>query len=252
MNIKSNIGKAIYMSVGILLLLVSLVIADTAQAVELPPGMVIGDDQGIKIKDDGEYLVDVRDVIPGKAWSVKITISNLERDIPYHLTMRVSKPTLVQGTLDLSKAIQMRLVYDTKVIYSGPVSGDNGKINLQDVASPVDLGTFKSGDTRMLEAYFELDGKEYGNEDFAEKNIFENIWYFKAVKTKLPDTSNSSDDPKKPGTSSSTTPGKDIFKLPNTGEEWRNALIFVIIGMFLVMLALLIVKHKVLDKKKSQ
>lgn len=252
MKMKSNVRKAIYMSVGILFLLLSLVIADTAKAVELPPGMVIGDDQGIKIEDDGEYLVDVRDVMPGKAWSMKITITNLERDIPYHLTMRVSKPTLIQGTLDLSEAIQMRLVYDGEVIYSGPLSGDNGKINLQDVASPVDLGTFKSGDTRMLEAYFELDGKKYGNKDFAEKNVFENIWYFKAVKTKLPDTgSSSSDDPKKPGTSSSTTPGKDLLKLPNTGEEWRNAMIFVIIGMFLVMVALLIVKHKVLDKKKS-
>ncbi|WP_321385850.1 LPXTG cell wall anchor domain-containing protein [uncultured Enterococcus sp.] len=251
MKMKSKIRKAIYIGVGLVFLLLSLVIADAAQAVELPPGMVIGDDQGIKIEDDGEYLIDVRDVMPGKAWSVKITISNLERDIPYHLTMRVSKPTLIQGTLDLSEAIQMKLIYDGEVIYSGPLSGDNGKINLQDVASPVDLGTFKSGDTRMLEAYFELDGAKYGNSDFFEKNIVENIWYFKAVKTKLPDTSSSSDDVTKPGTSSSTTPGKDIFKLPNTGEEWRNALVFVIIGMFLVMLALLIVKHKVLDKKKS-
>ena len=250
MKMKSNIRKVIYMSVGIVFLLLSLVIADTAKAAELPPGMVIGDDQGIQIKDDGEYLIDIRDVMPGKGWSTKITISNLERDTPYHLTMHVSEPTFVQGTLDLSEAIQMRLVYDGNEIYSGPLSGDNGTINLQDTMSPVDLGTFKSGDTRMLEAHFQLDGAKYGNSDFFEKNIVENIWYFKAVKTKLPDTS-SSEDPTKPSTSTSTTPGKNIFSLPNTGEEWRNAMVFVIIGMFLIMLALLIAKHKVLDKKKS-
>ena len=210
----------------------------------LPPGIVAGDDQGIKIKNDGQYLVDIRDVAPGKKWSTKITIINIEKDIPYLLTMNISKPTLVKGSLDLSKAIQMTLIYEGKEVYKGPLSGVNKTINLQDKSTPLNLGTFKGGDSKMLEAHFELDGKSYTNRDFFEKNVVENIWYFKAIKTILPDTSEP-DQPEKPFLENLTSK----LRLPNTGEEWRNALIFSCIGLFLILISLLIVKHKKQEKK---
>lgn len=230
-----------------LFLLISLPLAlkpvEASSESNLPPGIVAGDDQGIKIKNDGQYLVDIRDVAPGKKWSTKITIINIEKDIPYHLTMNISKPTMVNGSLDLSKAIQMTLMYEGKEVYKGPLSGINKTLNLQDTSTPLNLGTFKGGDTKMLEAHFELDGKAYTNRDFFEKNVVENIWHFKAVKTMLPNTL----DPEKPEKPFLETLISK-FKLPNTGEEWRNALLFSCIGLFLILISLLIIKHKKQEK----
>lgn len=160
----------------------------------LPPRMVIGDDQGIKVQTNGSYFVEIRDVEPGKKWSTKITMINLEKEIPYRLTLHVNKPKLIEGTLDLSKEIQMKLIYENQLIYEGPLSGVSAKKNLQDASTPIDLGLFKSGETRMLEVQFELDGEKYTNRDFFQKNIMENEWVFKAVKTTLPET-NSPDTP---------------------------------------------------------
>ncbi|MBO0467148.1 hypothetical protein JZO73_06330 [Enterococcus plantarum] len=239
--------EARWLVVG-LYLLISLSLAlnpiEVNSESNLPPGIVAGDDQGIKIKNDGQYLVDIRDVAPGKKWSTKITIINMEKDIPYHLTMQISKPTIVEGSLDLSKAIQMTLIYERKEVYKGPLSGVNKSLNLQDKSTPLNLGTFKSGDTKMLEAYFELDGKEYTNRDFFEKNVVENIWYFNAIKTTLPETKDP-DDPEKPFIENILSK----LKLPHTGEEWRNALIFSCIGLFLILISLLIIKHKKQEKK---
>ncbi|MTD38396.1 hypothetical protein GIX45_07120 [Erwinia sp. CPCC 100877] len=210
----------------------------------LPPGMIVGDDQGIKVKNDGNYLIDVRDVAPGKKWSTKITIINVEKDIPYRLTMTVSKPTLIKGNLDLSEAIKMTLIYEGQEIYKGPLSGVSKAKNLQDTAAPLDLGTFKSGDSRMLEATFELDGKKYTNRDFFTKNIVENLWQFKAVKTTLPDTKEPDQSEDGPLLSKIL----DRLSLPKTGEQWREALLFSCIGLFLILLILLIIKYKA-DKK---
>lgn len=206
----------------------------------LPSGMIVGDDQGIKVKSDGKYLIDIQDVAPGKQWSIKITILNVEKDIPYQLTMTSSKPTLIEGSLDLSKAIQMTLLFDGKEVYQGPLSGIGQTVNLQDQSKPLNLGIFKSGDTHLLEANFELDGKSYTNRDFFKKNIVENVWQFKAIKTVLPDTKEP--DPDTPKTIIDRL--KDMVSLPKTGEEWREAILFTCIGLFLILVILLVLKYK--------
>lgn len=248
MKRKCRENKWLLIGVFLLIsLLLTLKPVEVHSETNLPPGIVAGDDQGIKIKNDGQYLVDVRDAAPGKKWSTKITIINIEKDVPYHLTMSVSKPTMIEGSLDLSEAIQMTLFYDGKEIYKGPLSGNNKTVNLQNKSAPLNLGTFKSGDTKMLEAQFELDGKSYTNRDFFKKNVVENIWYFKAVKTTLPDT-NQPDQPDQPFLEKIV----NKLRLPNTGEEWRNALLFSCVGLFLVLVSLLIIKHKKIERKSHQ
>lgn len=233
---KNWVMTVLFVLIGLLFILKPV---EANSESNLPSGIVAGDDQGIKIKNDGQYLIDFRDVEPGKKWVTKITIINIEEDIPYHLTMSISKPTLIEGSLDLSQAIKMTLIYDGQERYKGPLSGVTKTVNLQDKSTPLNLGTFKGGDTKMLEAHFELDGKMYTNRDFFKKNIVENIWYFKAVKNKLPDT-------KEPDEQDKPLAEKLMSKIkfPRTGEEWRNAMIFSCIGLFLILVFLLILKHK--------
>lgn len=216
-----------------------------ADTISLPPRMVVGDDQGVKVQTDGSYFVEVHDVEPGKKWSTKITLINLEKEIPYRLTLHVKAPKLVEGTLDLSQEIQMTLIYENQIIYEGPLSGISEKKNLQDTSEPIDLGLFKSGETRMLEAQFELDGKKYTNRDFFQKNVMENEWIFKAVKTGLPDTE-SPDDPNL----SIVDKIKRKLQLPQTGEEWENALLYFCLGLFLLLVGMLIIRYKQTNCRK--
>ncbi|MTD38337.1 hypothetical protein GIX45_06825 [Erwinia sp. CPCC 100877] len=130
--------------------------ATQAQSKELPQGIVIGDNQGILVKKDGKYLVEVNDVMPGKKWHTTISMINMEKDIPYKLTMLISAPRLITGSLDLSTAIQMKITYENKIVYEGPVSGISLTQNLQNTA--LELGTFKAGDSRAMEVDFSLSG----------------------------------------------------------------------------------------------
>lgn len=239
-KLKRNLIIGLFVCLN-LLIIPQFAAADSSP--DLPSGMIVGDEQGVKVKSDGDYLIDLRDVQPGKKWSKKITIFNMEEDIPYQLTMHISPPILVEGSLDLSKAIQMVLTYEGKKIYEGPLSGVSSSLDLQNELTPLNLGVFKGGDTRMLEVSFELDGKKYTNKDFLKKNVVENIWHFKAVKSVLPDTKGS-EDPQ--------NINKRLFRLPQTGEEWRDAIIFSCIGLFLLLVALLIWKYRVGENNQEK
>lgn len=197
---------------------------------QLPPGLVIGDDKGIAVKEDGKYLIEVNDVAPGKRWKTEITMLNVEKDVPYALSMKVYPPD-VSGPIDFSKAIAMKLTYEGKVVYDGPLSGVSDQVNLQ--KTYLDLGMLSSGDSKGLTVELEMDSS-YTENDFMVKSVTENIWEFRAVKTKKPI------DPDKPPIKK---PGI-IGLLPQTGEEWRNTLIAICLGLFLVMTILLIMKKR--------
>ncbi|MTD38338.1 LPXTG cell wall anchor domain-containing protein [Erwinia sp. CPCC 100877] len=63
----------------------------------------------------------------------------------------------------------------------------------------------------------------------------ENVWNFYAVKTK-------STDPKQ------NENNKPIGKLPQTGEEWRQMILYVCLGLFLLLIVLLFGKEKRIKK----
>lgn len=236
MNCK-NWFKELSLAAFSFIVLLSQPVGGMAQ--ELPPGMVIGDDQGITVKDNGDYLVEVNDVLPGKKWHTTVSMVNMEKDVPYHLSMLISPPE-VSGSLDLSKAIQMKLTYGGTIVYDGPVSGVNSILNLQ--RTPLDLGVFKAGDSRALEIDFSLSGT-YTNKDFAKKNILDNVWTFYAVKTK------ESTPPTVEESGTVLLPTKPLGRFPSTGEAIRQGMVFLCLGLFVVLIVLLIWKaqHKSTD-----
>lgn len=196
------------------------------RAEELPPGIVIGDSNGLDATRNGEYHVNVNNVMPGKNWHTTISIINMEKDIPYRLSM-IIEPSIVSGKLNLSEELEMVINYDGKKIYQGPASGISETKNLQN--TPIDLGVFKSGDSRALEVEYSLSG-EFTNQDFEQKNTMTNVWTYSAVKEKnIPDTP---DD---------LNPSKYFGKLPSTGEV-REGIIIFCLGLFFLMTTLLIFK----------
>ena len=204
----------------------------------LPDGFLIGDDKGIKVEKDGKYFIEVNDILPGKKWTKKISFANLEENDKYELSMIVSNPK-PQGSIDLSKEIQMELIYENELIYKGPISGKNNQANLQE--KQLDLGVFTPGKSRTLLVNFSV-SSELTNNDFATKNTVDVDWTFYAIKTrkKLPNTG--------------TTPPNKLIKtgiFPNTGEEIKRMLLFFCIGLYLILTAILIFK-KQFDQKKTR
>lgn len=190
-------------------------------AENVPSGIIIGDERGLRIEKNGEYLINIDNVMPGKSWEKTISIVNMEESSLYNLDFMISQTT-ASGSLDLSKALQMIMTYRGEVIYSGPASGISKNKNLQ--VTPENLGTFVGGDSRALNVKFSLSG-EYTNEDFSEKNIFECVWTFTAVKKEM---------------SQKISNDKKIKKLlPMTGEQIRQVIVFFCLGLFFILIILL-------------
>ncbi|WP_375179113.1 LPXTG cell wall anchor domain-containing protein [Enterococcus rotai] len=200
----------------------------------LPSGIVIGDDKGIHVQSDGEYLVEIKDVLPGKKWTIDIDLMSVDKGEAYDLSMQIFKPTL-SGPIDFSKAIHMVLNYAGKKIYDGPASGISDTINLQEVE--YSFGTFHPGDSKRLRAVFEMD-HTYTKNDFQVKSMMENVWKFRATKNQELERTEDNKQTK-----------RKLF-FPQTGEEWRNVLIYISLGLFIVLMAVLIFKKKYEDQKK--
>lgn len=222
------------------LLAICFLLTVTVHAQTLPSSVLIGDNEGIKVQNDGEYFVDVTDVMPGKNWYKKLTIQNTEKDVPYTLDLRIS-PAKVSGILDLSKAIQMKLTYEGQIVYEGPASGINETQNLQ--KTPLDLGTFASGDTRIFEVEYSLSDK-YTSKDFAVRNKMENIWTFSAIKKKQ------SGKPDQPGTFPGTGSNNRPFgNLPMTNEQLKSGML-ISLGLLIIWAVCLIIINRMKNKKE--
>ncbi|MGX7265791.1 hypothetical protein [Enterococcus crotali] len=208
--------------------------AHGAEGEPLPSGIVIGDNKGIQVQSDGKYLVEVKDVLPGKKWTIDIDLMSVDKGAPYDLSMQIFEPIL-SGPIDLSKAIHMVMNYEGKKIYDGPASGISSKTNLQE--SEYFLGTFEPGDSKRLRVFFEMD-HTYTKNDFQVKSMMENVWKFRAIKNQEPEQIK---DKKR-------TKRKQLF--PQTGEEWREVLIYICLGLFIVLIVILILKKKYDDQKK--
>ncbi len=216
--------KIIFSCLPLLFLTSCFFMLSTARAQELPSSLLIGDNEGIKVQNNGEYFVNVTDVMPGKSWYKKLTIQNTEKDVPYSLTLQIS-PAKVSGILDLSKAIQMKLTYEGKIVYEGPASGINDTQNLQQ--TPLSLGTFASGDKRTFEVEYSLSEK-YTSKDFEVKNTMENVWTFSAIKKKssLPSTGGNTNKP--------------LGNLPMTNEQLKSGMVIglLLLGLWAILLIL--------------
>jgi len=195
-------------------------------AAVLPYGTIITDDKGITVSSNGNYLIDISNALPGETYEKEFVIRTAEKVDPYELSLRVNKESS-SGVIDWNEHVKMTLVLGDKVIYQGKILGDKDYDLKQE---GIIIGNFKYGTEERLLAKFEID-KALTNEDFSEKNILEYQWTFIATRNGVPITDNSK-------------PKKDILKLPQTGEEWREFIYRSIAGILLILLTILIWKNR--------
>ena len=225
----------------------------TVQAAkELPPGMVIGDSEGMYATSEGEYYIDLVDILPGDVYEKEITIRSLDLEEPFSLGMLVEKVDST-GSVAWENHITMILTLDGKEIYQGPLLGE---ANRDWTKIPLELGVCKYGTDKLLVAEFKVDST-LTNENLREKSTLNFYWTFVGTKDQPTEPTKPTEpstpiEPTKPveptvpsssGNLPSTGAGTPTNRklLPQTGEQ----LVYMFLtGLLLVMIALFLWKKR--------
>ena len=114
----------------------------------LPEKLVVLDDNGNSVSENGEYFFEVQDMTPGELYTKNIQIMNLREDASYHIYFN-AQPMSKYGDIDLEEECVLTLYLDDRVVYTGKVTGD-GVPDVRD--EPLDLGRYGPGESRVLRA----------------------------------------------------------------------------------------------------
>jgi hypothetical protein len=127
--------------------------AAEAAVTNLPAGILIGDQEGIRVDVHGYYYIDARGLSPGDVIRKTVTILNFSQNdrspegkLPYALSM-TAEPLFSSGPVDLLDETHLTIQLDGQTIYDGPCRGD-GNPNMIGQALP--LGIYAPGDQRTL------------------------------------------------------------------------------------------------------
>lgn len=204
--------------------------ASSAQAESLPPGFLVGDDTGFRAGNDGHYFITNNNIEPGKVFTREISISNYsnsEGAFSINLVMNPeddTKKATVKGAINLLEAINVKLTYQGKIIYQGPINGSGSPV-ANKKSNPINLGTLETGEVQSIHAEFTV-SNEYSDESWKNVNSTDFYWLFYASRS----TSST-----KPSSPAKKTTG--IF--PNTGEKIVNALLLLLSILMLIGITLL-------------
>jgi len=120
--------------------------AVSAAATDLPPGVLIGDQNAIKVSVDGTYFIDAGELQAGDVITKRLAILNTE---PYAYDIGMTAEPLDEtGPLHLLDEVRCTLKLDGTVIYDGRVRGDDG-INM--IRDTLKLGNYQSGQQHTLD-----------------------------------------------------------------------------------------------------
>lgn len=224
----------------------------------LPPGLVIGDSEGMYATSEGEYYIDLVDILPGDVYEKEITIRSLDLEDPFSLGM-LAEEVDSSGSVDWKNHITLTLVLDGKEIYQGPLLGDGSR---DWTKTPLELGVCKYGTDKLMKAIFTIDSA-LTNEDLRSQSTLNFTWTFVGTKDQPTEPTTSTEpssstepsmstepstsysgkrdlpitDPgngRSGGSSGSTGSGK---RLPQTGEQrmyqFLSGLLLVLIALFL-------------------
>ncbi|MBP1044238.1 LPXTG cell wall anchor domain-containing protein [Vagococcus sp. BWB3-3] len=195
----------------------------------LPKGIIVGDDTGLKVGEDGKYFVEHTDIKPGLTFTKDITISNYaQKEGSYTLRMDM-KEEKTSGAINLLEAITVKLELAGKVVYDGDLMG---RPTSADYTLPIELGEYSQGETRQLKATFQV-STHYSVEEWEKPSEADFYWIFYAT---------NESEPLKPSKKPSPKPKPPY--LPQTGEEWRWLIIGFGIGLMSLTLSLYAIKRR--------
>lgn len=159
---KYRVGLFSILISAVLLLIMSFpVYADELQVGSvkgLPEKLVVLDDNGQSVSENGEYFFRVDDMVAGETYTKKIQIMNLREDATYRITFR-AQPIESTGDFDLDAECDCNIYLDNKLVYYGRVSGD-GMPDIRERA--ISLGMYKPGESHVMRVDVRWRGTDTG------------------------------------------------------------------------------------------
>ncbi len=171
-------------SVLFLTMCVTTVFADELRAgtvAGLPEKLVVLDDNGNSVSENGEYFFEVQDMVPGEIYTKNIQIMNLREDAGYQIFFN-AQPMSKYGDIDLEEECVLNLYLDERLIYSGKVTGE-GAPDVRD--EPLSLGKYGPGESRILKATIVWNDSGKGRGEIDEGH---RVYDFNGIKVVRPKT----------------------------------------------------------------
>lgn len=238
----------------------------------LPEKLVVLDDNGQSVSDNGDYFFLVEDMEPNVTYTKNIQIMNLREDKSYRITFS-AQPLSRSGEIDLENECECVISLDGSQIYSGKVTGE-GTPDIRE--TPLDLGVYTPSRFRRMSVSVKWNGTSvggfidngqrvvtnsgteitrsmsgkttiYGETEF--KFIFCAEVTDSDVSEPTSDNSVTSSDSSKTVTTSETTSRTTISDFVKTGEVVAIFTLFIVMTATLTLIVLLIRKKN--DKKTS-
>ncbi|MBQ3692804.1 MAG: hypothetical protein II931_05745 [Clostridia bacterium] len=238
----------------------------------LPEKLVVLDDNGQSVSDNGDYFFLVEDMEPNVTYTKNIQIMNLREDKSYRITFS-AQPLSRSGEIDLENECECVISLDGSQIYSGKVTGE-GTPDIRE--TPLDLGVYTPSRFRRMSVSVKWNGTSvggfidngqrvvtnsgteitrsmsgkttiYGETEF--KFIFRAEVTDSDVSEPTSDNSVTSSDSSKTVTTSETTSRTTISDFVKTGEVVAIFTLFIVMTATLTLIVLLIRKKN--DKKTS-
>ena len=125
----------------------------------LPEKLVVLDDNGQSVSENGEYFFTVENMNQGEVYTKKIQIMNLREDASYKITFK-AQPLEKSGEIDLEEGCECDIFIDNILIYYGKVTGE-GIPDIRDNA--LSLGTYKPGESHTMKVEVVWKGTDAGN-----------------------------------------------------------------------------------------
>lgn len=124
----------------------------------LPERLVVLDDSGRSVSDNGEYFFIVEGMEIHKTYTKKIQIMNLREDNTFRITMS-AQPLFTEGEIDLQEECSCEILLGGETLYTGKITGE-GSPDMRTV--PLDIGSYAPSDSRTLTVNITWNGTEAG------------------------------------------------------------------------------------------
>ena len=112
----------------------------------LPEKLVVLDDRGKSVSENGEYFFEVENMNAGEVYTKHIQIMNLREDASYRIYFN-AQPLTQTGEINLEEECKCNIYLNDKMIYYGKITGE-GTPDMTD--EPLILGLYEPGDSRVL------------------------------------------------------------------------------------------------------
>jgi LPXTG-motif cell wall-anchored protein len=186
--------------------------AANAAAGALPPGLLIGDQNGIYVDRYGDYFINAVGLRPGEVLIKTLTIRNTEQAAPFSLSM-TAQPLESTGPIDLLDKVRLELALDGQPLYSGRLRGDGDGGMIQNALA---LGEYAFGGQKTVTITLTVD-KDIDLSQ--EKSAADIRWHFFAARDEAADP-------------------------PKTGEAAGNCLTLLAAGLAAGTAVLILVRKK--------